>query len=108
MPSDDVLIEAIARALCQHEGHNPDGVSSWSNDVGLWIEWERLATVALASYRKHQKEAGIVEVPREPTRDQSLAGYYSVTKYAPLEARGFAAADDVYRAMLAAAQEKDG
>lgn len=41
---------------------------------------------------------------KEPSHEMSVAGYYAVTKFAPLEVHGFDAAEQTFAAMLSASE----
>lgn len=42
------MIEAMARALCYEDGHDPDGPASWDGGAKLWFDYYG---PAIAAYR---------------------------------------------------------
>ena len=90
---DREAVEAMARAMFPRAWREDDVLPQLQKD------YRGYATAALAAYRAHQTARGVVEVPREPPKDQE-------TQEKIWLAAQLQNANAQYRAMLAAAETK--
>ena len=65
-------VERVARALCAAAGNNPDGRVRRSDADPqwelVWAWWEDEARTAIEAHKAALADAGLVIVPREPTK----------------------------------------
>ena len=64
----DKAVEAVARAICSIDAHDKGLVDK------VWKVHKRDAQAAIAAYRQHLADEGMVIVPSEPTFQQMLRG----------------------------------
>lgn len=93
----DQLIEAMARALAEHDGRDPDAAATWFGGNKIWVEYESDAKAALTAI----EAAGMRVVPRDDAVNvvASLAAAISIIERTP-QARKAAMSDTAFGIML--------